>query len=49
MSDNQIEEMLKLLREINEKLDRIIHKEMSVTAEELQEIKFYVKNISASK
>lgn len=49
MSDNQIEEILKLLREINEKLDRIVYKEMNVTAEELQEIKCYVRNISTSK
>lgn len=49
MSDSHVEELLKLMREINEKLDKILYTEMKSTKEELEAIRFYVKNISESK
>lgn len=48
MNEYQAEEMLRLMREINDKLDRIICQELRVNADDMQEIKHYVKAISQS-
>lgn len=48
MNEYQADEMLSLMREINDKLDRIISQELRVNADDMQEIKHYVKEIKKS-
>lgn len=49
MTESQAEDMLRLLKNIDDKLDRIISLELRTNAEDMGEIKHYVREISRKK